>query len=278
MKQTIIALSLSLITLSAHATNSPGADCVGTHACRGAVTENHNPTATAGGGHASQQQQQDQSVANNVAATGNGFGGSASIHNMGAPNNANSYQYSANRYWSVRPVEVQATPIVTPAANVVATVGAECAPRMLVNGRRVFGINNRPLSTQTVDVGVDERLSPDLQMPYRKVFFAPGQYQLIGHRVSETSAVVTTSSGGGLGFAANGNGGAGGSIGGQTSGAMQRLVTTIRLHECVAATVQEVQPVVAAPAPAPVKKAYVARRKPVVRKLKCDCENKGNKQ
>lgn len=234
MKKTIIALSMSMAAMSAYATNTPGADCVGTHACRGAVTENHNPTATAGGGHAEQRQQQDQSVANNVAATGNGFGGSASIHNMGAPNNANSYQYSANRYWSVRPVNVQATPIVTPAANVVTTVGAECGPRVLVNGKRVYGINNRPLSTQTVDVGVDERISPDREEPYRKVELVPGVFQLIGHRVSETSAVVTTSSGGGLGFAANGNGGAGGSIGGQTSGAMQRLVTTVRLHECVA--------------------------------------------
>lgn len=276
MKKTIIALSLSLAATSVFATNTPGADCVGTHACRGAVTENHNPSATAGGGHASQQQQQ-QAQSLSTATGGQGFGGSAAMNYHGAPNNANSYQYSANRYWSVRPVEVQATPIVTPAANVVATMGAECAPRMLVNGKRVFGINNRPLTTETVEVGVDERLSPDMQMPYRKVFFAPGQYQLIGHRVSETSAVVTTSSGGGLGFAANGNGGAGGSIGGNTSGAMQRLVTTIRLHECVAATVTEVQPV-AAPAPAPVKKAVTAKRKrPAVRQLKCDCEN-GKKQ
>lgn len=77
MKKTIIAISLFAAASLAHATNTPGADCVGVNACK---TNSDNvtmqPHATGGNANASggsqwQQQQQNQ----NASATGGNVGG-----------------------------------------------------------------------------------------------------------------------------------------------------------------------------------------------------------
>lgn len=138
------------------------------------------------------------------------------------------------RYLHIRPVHVDTPAIVSPAAAVSRSVGAECGPRMIRAGRTVRGLNNRPLTAAEFEAGTDEYVLPDTEQPYRRVQLTPDIYQLIGHRVIETSAVVTVSTGGGLGFAANVGSGAGGSIGSTAAGAIQRVVTTVRLHDCVA--------------------------------------------
>lgn len=74
-------------------------------------------------------------------------------------------------------------------------------------------------------------LIPDNE-PYRRVQATPDIVLLMGHRIVETTSVVTTSTSGAFAFGVNGSSGAGGSIGGNSGGALQRMVTTIRLHEC----------------------------------------------
>lgn len=149
----------------------------------------------------------------------------ANVTTLDASNNS--------RYLNIRPVNVAPTPIVTPAAGVSRYASQECGPQQQVVHKSVNAINNRALSVQEFEAGTDQYLIP-ADVPYRKVQITPDIYQLLGHKVIETSAVVTVSTGGGLGFGGNSNNGGGASIGYQSSGAIQRVISTIRLQECVA--------------------------------------------
>lgn len=244
MKRTIITLSLLAVAGAAHATNTPAADCVGRQACQ---TNSGNTSLT--GGNQRQQQQQ-------YAAGGNATGGDANVSSYIAPNTSLStggYVYN-NRTLSIRPVQAVAPAAVAPSAFVSRMVDPSCGPRQVVVAEdvhgRVIGVFRDTMQT----IGEDHYLRPS-ELPYRTVEIMPGLRQLIGHRVHETTAVVTTSASGAFAFGANGSSGAGGSIGGASAGAFQRMVTTIRLQECVAYELTD------APKPTPAKRRP-AKRKP----------------
>ena len=235
MKKTIITLSLIAAASAAHATNTPSADCVGVNACK-TNSDNrttHN-TPTANGGHQWQHQQQNASA----SSGGNHIAPSTSV-SYSAPNqsqqsiNVGNGSSSIYRYVNVRPVTASAVPVVAPSANITSIVSQECGPRQRIVARNVNGrIINIMKDTEAV-IGEDMHLIPDNE-PYRRVQVTPDIVLLMGHRIVETTSVVTTSTSGAFAFGANGSSGAGGSIGGNSGGALQRMVTTIRLHECQA--------------------------------------------
>lgn len=254
MKQRIIpaltaTLGLFLLTPDVFATNTPNGDCVGTNACK---TNSDNVTmqphanggsATANGG---QQQQQQGQTANG----GQGVG-TVSV----APQTSLStggYVYN-NRTLSIRPVQAIAPAVVAPSAEVSRMVDPTCGPRQVVVAEDVHGRIIGVFHDSYQTIGEDHYLKP-AETAYRLVEVLPGLTQLIGHRVHETTAVVTTSTSGALAFGANGASGRGGSVGGSYGGALQRMVTTIRLQECVA------YEVTAAPKPAPVKRRPAKRK------------------
>lgn len=246
MKRTIITLSLLAVAGAAHATNTPAADCVGHQACQ---TNSGNTSLTGGNQH--QQQQQHA-----TAVGGNAAGGDANVSSYIAPTTSLStggYVYN-NRTLSIRPVQAVTPAAVAPSAFVSRMVDPSCGPRQVVVAEdvqgRVIGVFRDTMQT----IGEDHYLRP-ADLPYRTVEVMPGLRQLIGHRVHETTAVVTTSASGAFAFGANGSSGAGGSIGGASAGAFQRMVTTIRLQECVAYEITD------APKPAPIKHRP-AKRKP----------------
>lgn len=181
------------------------------------VTANVQPTITTN--NHQHQDQNSQSAANAAGGLAQGNGGNVN-------NNTNS------RYLSVRPVTVQATPIITPSATVSRYAGGECGPRMKILRKTVRGLNNRPMTVREFEAGEDQTLYPD-EVPYKRVTVVEGLDHILGHRVVETTAVQTVSTGGGFGFGLNFNQGAGGSAGAQSSGGVQRMVTTIRLIDCV---------------------------------------------
>lgn len=181
------------------------------------VTANVQPTITTN--NHQHQDQNSQSSANAVGGVAHGNGGNVN-------NNTNS------RYLSMRPVSVQSTPIITPSANVSRYAGGECGPRMKILRKAVHGLNNRPMSVQEFEAGEDQTVYPD-EVPYKRVTVVEGLDHILGHRLIETTAVQTVSTGGGFGFGLNFNQGAGGSAGVQSAGGVQRMVTTIRLVDCI---------------------------------------------
>lgn len=248
MKRTIITLSLLAVAGAAHATNTPAADCVGHQACQ---TNSGNTSLT--GGNQRQQQQQQQYTS---AAGGNAAGGDANVSSYIAPTTSlatGGYVYN-NRTLSIRPVQAVAPAAVAPSAFVSRMADPSCGPRQVVVAEDVQGRVIGVFSDSSVTIGEDHYLRP-AELPYRTVEIMPGLRQLIGHRVHETTSVVTTSASGAFAFGANGSSGAGGSIGGASAGAFQRMVTTIRLQECVAYEITD------APKPAPIKRRP-AKRKP----------------
>lgn len=246
MKRTIITLSMLAVAGAAHATNTPAADCVGHQACQ---TNSGNTSLTGGNQH--QQQRQHA-----TAVGGNAAGGDANVSSYIAPTTSLStggYVYN-NRTLSIRPVQAVTPAAVAPSAFVSRMVDPSCGPRQVVVAEdvqgRVIGVFRDTMQT----IGEDHYLRP-AELPYRTVEVMPGLRQLIGHRVHETTAVVTTSASGAFAFGANGSSGSGGSIGGASAGAFQRMVTTIRLQECVAYELTD------SPKPAPAKHRP-AKRKP----------------
>lgn len=179
------------------------------HGCGGDFACAQNPQ------HQWQQEQQQQTQGQ--AATG----GAASVTN-------------ASRSWSVRPVQPVVPPAIAPSATVSRYADTECQPRMKIVRRSVNGLNNRPMGAQEFEAGTDMYVVSDEEMPYKRVELAPGLVRFFGHRMTETTAVTTVSTGWGFGIGGNGSNGAGGSIGAGASGGLQRLITTIRLMDCVA--------------------------------------------
>ena len=165
--------------------------------------------------HQWQQEQQHQGQGQTAA------GGAASVTN-------------ASRNWSVRPVQPIVPPSITPSATVSRYADTECQPRMKIVRRSVNGLNNRPMGAQEFEAGTDMYVVSDEEMPYKRVELAPGLVRFFGHRMTETTAVTTVSTGWGFGIGGNGSNGAGGSVGAGASGGLQRLITTIRLMDCVA--------------------------------------------
>lgn len=234
MKKIIITLSLIAAASAAHATNTPGADCVGVNACKtNSDNRTTNNTPTANGGHQWQQQHQNASA----NSGGNHIAPQTSV-SYSAPNQSQQSISVGNgsssyRYVNVRPVMSSSVPVVAPSANITSIVSQECGPRQRIVARNVNGRIIGVIKDTEAVIGEDMHLIPDNE-PYRRVQVTPDIVLLMGHRIVETTSVVTTSTSGAFAFGANGSSGAGGSIGGNSGGALQRMVTTIRLHECQA--------------------------------------------
>ena len=236
MNKTILALSLTLIAAPALATN-PGADCVGVNACKtnsdNRTTNTTNaPVASVNGvspeAHAQQQQGQQQGQ----TATG----GSVGSFGVNSHTSLTTGGYSYNgKSLNINPVTVPAAAMVAPSAEISRAADPYCGPRQKVMSHDVQGRVIGILWDSEVTLGQNQWLAPNFEEPYRRVEVIPGRMtQLIGHKMHETTTVLTVSTSGALAFGANGGSGQGGSIGGSHGGALQRMVTTIRLQECVA--------------------------------------------
>lgn len=259
-----LLIGLATCQTAAHATNTPGADCVGNQACQtnsgNTTTTNNNNQRTV-----SQGQHQNQSQSNHAQSAG----GDANVSSYISPNTSLStggYVYN-NRTLSIQPVQAISPAVVAPSAFVSTVADPYCGPRQKVMSKDVNGKIIGLFGHTDVALGQNQWLAPDFDMPYRKVEVVPGQlYQLIGHKTHETTTVLTVSTSGALAFGANGGNGQGGSIGASGGGALQRMVTTIRVQECVAMTLTPA-PKVVAPAtpkkrPVSPSKASQAHRKP----------------
>lgn len=236
MNKTIIALSLALIAAPALATNTPGADCVGVNACKtnsdNKTTNTTNaPVASVNGvnpeAHAQQQQGQQQGQ----TATGGSVGGIQLAPHTSLATGGYSYN---NKSLNINPVTVPAAAMVAPSAEISRVADPYCGPRQRVMSHDVQGRVIGIIWDSEVTLGQNQWLAPNFEEPYRRVEVMPGLTQLIGHKMHETTTVLTVSTSGALAFGANGGSGQGGSIGGSHGGALQRMVTTIRLQECVA--------------------------------------------
>lgn len=236
MKKTILALSLALIAAPALATNTPGADCVGVNACKTnsdnrTTNTSNNPVASVNGvspeAHAQQQQGQQQGQ----TAMGGSVGGIQVAPHTSLATGGYSYN---NKSLSINPVTTPAAAMVAPAAEISRVADPYCGPRQKVMSTDVYGRIIGLVLDSNIHLGENQWLAPDLDEPYRRVEVMPGLTQLIGHKVHETTTVLTVSTSGAMAFGANGSSGAGGSVGGSRGGSLQRMVTTIRVQECVA--------------------------------------------
>ena len=236
MNKTILALSLALIAAPTLATNTPGADCVGVNACKtnsdNKTTNTTNaPVASVNGvnpeAHAQQQQGQQQGQ----TATGGSVGSFATTSQTNLTTGGYSYN---GKSLNINPVTVPAAAMVAPSAEVSRVADPYCGPRQRVMSTDVNGRVIGLIWDSNVPLGENQWLAPDYDEPYRRVQVMPGLTQLIGHKMHETTTVLTVSTSGALAFGANGGNGQGGSIGGSHGGSLQRMVTTIRLQECVA--------------------------------------------
>lgn len=219
--------------------------CSGPGACQ---TIQHNPQASANGGAANstnttssqggssyQRQQQGQEQYNDQVISG---GNSRNDVNSHAGSMIN--QTYSSRHIDLIPVQTAQPITITPASSVRRYAG-HCGPRMVIRARDVDGRYYGALSTDTFVAGEDHQVLPAVH-PYNEVQIAPGLKHLLGHRLIETSAVVTVSGGRSIGIGGVGTNGGGSATSGG-SGAMQRLVTTVRLEECVAYELREKPPV-----------------------------------
>lgn len=236
MNKTILTLPLALIAAQALATNTPGADCVGVNACKtnsdNRTTNTTNaPVASVNGvspeAHARQQQGQQQGQ----TAAGGSVGSFASTTQTNLTTGGYSY---SGKSLNINPVTVPAAAMVAPSAEISRVADPYCGPRQKVMSTDVNGRVIGLIWDSNVPLGENQWLAPDYDEPYRRVQVMPGLTQLIGHKMHETTTVLTVSTSGALAFGANGSSGVGGSVGGSRGGALQRMVTTIRLQECVA--------------------------------------------
>ena len=268
MNKTILTLSLALIAAPALATNTPGADCVGVNACKtnsdNSTTNTTNaPVASVNGvspdAHAQQQQGQQQGQ----MATGGSVGSFASTTHASLTTGGYSYN---GKSLNINPVTVPAAATVAPSAEISRVADPYCSPRQKVMSTDVHGRVIGLVWDSNVPLGENQWLAPDYDEPYRRVEVMPGLTQLIGHKMHETTTVLTVSTSGALAFGANGSSGVGGSVGGSRGGALQRMVTTIRLQECVAYEIVPKQAELPKVKPQPRKKPAPKTRP----KLQCD--------
>lgn len=265
MNKTILALSLALIAAPVYATNTPGADCVGVNACKTnsdnrTTNTTNSPVASVNGvnpeAHAQQQQGQQQGQ----TATGGSVGSFASTTHASLTTGGYSYN---GKSLNINPVTVPAAAMVAPSAEISRVADPYCGPRQKVMSTDVNGRVIGLVLDSNVPLGENQWLAPDLDEPYRRVEVMPGLTQLIGHKVHETTTVLTVSTSGALAFGANGSSGVGGSVGGSRGGALQRMVTTIRLQECVAYEIVPKQAELPKVKPQPKRKPVAPKAKPV---------------
>lgn len=252
------ALIIAAIT-AAFAANANAHGCSGPGACQ---TIGHNPqggtaTSTAAGGDQWQTQRQESAQSNRQQIDG---GNSTNTLSPTTAANISDNRTYSSRYIDLVPVRTAQPVVVTPAAEVSRYAG-QCGPRMQIKARDVQGRFFGAFTDSTFNAGEDHVLLAAHE-PYRIIEVMPGFKQAIGHRPIETTAVVTVSSSRSIGLA-GGNGSGGGSATSGGGGAVQRLVTTVRLEECVAFELRDKPP---APAPKPIK------RRPV-RKVPPACSN-----
>lgn len=132
------------------------------------------------------------------------------------------------------------------AANLVMLPGV-CGPRVWVERVPVVGKRFGVWGGQSdVEQGYDDMIRPEAEP-----FVQRGAY-LIGHQVTQFTAVVGTSSAGSFSLGGYGKNGDGAQGGGAASGQLQQIIAKVQVRECVMATPQRVEPVAILPAPAPL--------------------------
>ena len=269
MNKTILTLSLALIAAPALATNTPYGDCVGVNACKTnsdnkTVHTTNNPTAHGGHADARSQQGQDQGQSQGQRQGQTAQGGSVGDINLTPQTSLTTGGYSYNgKSLNINPVTVPAAAMVAPSAEISRVADPYCGPRQRVMSNDVQGRVIGILWDSEVTLGQNQWLVPNFEEPYRRVEVMPGLTQLIGHKMHETTTVLTVSTSGALTFGANGSSGAGGSVGGSRGGALQRMVTTIRLQECVAYEIVPKQAELPKVKPQPKRKPVAPKAKPV---------------
>ena len=198
MNKIAITLSLALIAAPAMATNTPDADCVGVNACKtnsdNRTTNTTNaPVASVNGvspeAHAQQQQGQQQGQ----TATGGSVGGFAATSQTSL--STGGYNYNGKSL-NVNPVTVPAAAMVAPSAEISRVADPYCGPRQKVMSTDVNGRVIGLVWDSNVPLGENQWLAPDYDEPYRRVEVMPGLTQLIGHKMHETTTVVTVSTSG----------------------------------------------------------------------------------
>lgn len=132
------------------------------------------------------------------------------------------------------------------AANLVMLPGV-CGPRVWVERVPVVGKRFGVWGGQSdVEQGYDDMIRPEAEP-----FVQRGAY-LIGHQVTQFTAVVGTSSAGSFSLGGYGKNGDGAQGGGAASGQLQQIIAKVQVRECVMATPQRVEPVEILPVLAPL--------------------------
>lgn len=248
-----VAVSIGMIVMT-YTGSAEAHGCSGPGACQ---TIQHNPTAH--GGSAQQGQKQQQSQAQSQALSGGNSENNISPYTSVDVTDSRDFR---SRSLSITPVNTAQPLNITPASFVSRYAGL-CGPRMVIEERDVEGRYYGAFSTDTFVAGQDHSVVP-ADVPYRVVDIGGGIKQLIGNRLVETTAVVTVQGARSVAIAGNASGGGGGSATSGGGGAMQRMVTTVRLEECVAYQITEKPAVLASkPKPKPVVKRKPAPKCPV---------------
>lgn len=227
-----VLVLLATCNTAAHATNTPGADCVGHQACQ----TNSNNTTNNDYRQDHRQQQGQQQGQRQTSQSSSSVSSAMTAYSGGNSLTTGGYVFN-NKSMNINPVQAPIPAVVAPTALVATLADPYCGPRQKVMSTDVHGRVINLIWDSSVYLGENQWLAPDFDMPYRRVEVVPGQlYQLIGHKTHETTTVLTVSTSGAFAFGANSGSGAGGSVGASKGGALQRMVTTIRVQECVAMT------------------------------------------
>lgn len=132
------------------------------------------------------------------------------------------------------------------AANLVVVPGV-CGPRMDVVRTPVIGKRFGVWGGQSdVEQGFTEQL-----VPSATPFVRNGEY-LLGHQITEYTAVVGTSSAGSFSLGGYGKNGDGAQGGGAASGQLQQIVSKVSLRDCIMATPKVEATVATVPAVQPL--------------------------
>lgn len=182
-----------------------------------------------------------------VTSAGNGAGSGNRTDNttrVDASDRSSTSYEAKTTVWA--PVVHGAAAAALAAANLVMLPGV-CGPRVWVERVPVVGKRFGVWGGQSdVEQGYDDMIRPEAEP-----FVQRGAY-LIGHQVTQFTAVVGTSSAGSFSLGGYGKNGDGAQGGGAASGQLQQIIAKVQVRECVMAAPQRIEPVVMLPAPAPL--------------------------
>lgn len=207
---------------------------------------------TAAGGAGGSSTGTNTSRNSQATSAGNGAGAGAGSGNRtdnttrvdASDRSSTSYEAKTTVWAPV--IHGQAAPALA-AANLVVLPGV-CGPRVWVERVPVVGKRFGVWGGQSdVEQGYDEAIRPEAEP-----FVQRGAY-LIGHQVTQFTAVIGTSSAGSFSLGGYGKNGDGAQGGGAASGQLQQIVSKVQVRECVMAQpkIEIAIPFIERAAPAP---------------------------